>query len=164
MHVTLILRILSADGIIMEQYHCLIMGMQTVFLSPSWIKSLIKIEKCEPCFQGMPFDCFRATISVTCFHLNIVCVTVTFVHFNRKENVIVETWRAEHSVYWLVTWSTSLWQAPGKWEDVRVIVERTDPIDRNGPCANSLPQDDIKQDSLPAGKLSKKGSYLKQLF
>jgi hypothetical protein len=57
----------------------------------------------------------------------------------------------EHVVYWLVKWSTSLWQAPGKWEDVRVIVERTGPVDRNGPCANSLPQDDIKQDSLPAG-------------
>lgn len=57
----------------------------------------------------------------------------------------------QHMVYWLDKWSTSLWQAPGKWEDVRVIVERTGPVDRNGPCANSLPQDDIKRDSLPAG-------------
>jgi hypothetical protein len=32
-------------------------------------------------------------------------------------------------------------------------VERPGPVDRNGPCANSLPQDDIKQDSLPAGWL-----------
>jgi hypothetical protein len=46
---------------------------------------------------------------------------------------------------------TCFWQAPGKWEDVRVIVERPSPVDRNGPCANSLPQDDIKQGSLPAG-------------
>ena len=40
---------------------------------------------------------------------------------------------------------------PGTWEDVRVIVERTRPVDPNGPCANSIPQDDIKQTSLPAG-------------
>ncbi|XP_021926605.1 laminin subunit beta-1 isoform X2 [Zootermopsis nevadensis] len=45
-------------------------------------------------------------------------------------------------------------QAPANWEDVRVIVERPGPVDRNGPCANSLPQDDIKQDSLPAGARS----------
>jgi coxsackievirus/adenovirus receptor len=47
--------------------------------------------------------------------------------------------------------NTLLWQAPGKWEDVRIIVERPGLVDRNGPCANSLPQDDIKQASLPAG-------------
>nr|CAD7401088.1 unnamed protein product [Timema cristinae] len=42
-------------------------------------------------------------------------------------------------------------QLPGKWEDVRVIVERTGPVDQNGPCANSLPQDDIKITDLPEG-------------
>ena len=34
---------------------------------------------------------------------------------------------------------------------MRVIVERPGPVDRNGPCANSLPQDDIKQESLSSG-------------
>ena len=47
--------------------------------------------------------------------------------------------------------NTLFWQAPGKWEDVRVIVERIGSVDRNGPCANSLPQDDIKQESLSSG-------------
>ncbi|KAJ9579192.1 hypothetical protein L9F63_024702, partial [Diploptera punctata] len=45
-------------------------------------------------------------------------------------------------------------QVPGRWEDVRVIVERTRPVDPNGPCANSMPQDDIKHTTLPAGARS----------
>jgi len=53
--------------------------------------------------------------------------------------------------YGVLDQNTLLWQAPGKWEDVRVIVERPGPVDRNGPCANSLPQDDIKQESLSSG-------------
>lgn len=56
------LRKLSADGMFMEQHQCLKMGMQTVFLSLSCIKSLNNIEKYELWFQGVLFDRFRATI------------------------------------------------------------------------------------------------------
>lgn len=42
-------------------------------------------------------------------------------------------------------------QAPRTWDDVRVVVERPGPIDNNDRCANTIPQDDRKQVSLPAG-------------
>ena len=37
------------------------------------------------------------------------------------------------------------------WKDVQVTVERPEPIDPNGPCGNSKPQDDVKSVSLPDG-------------
>lgn len=37
------------------------------------------------------------------------------------------------------------------WENVEVQVERDGEVDRNGPCANAVPQDDIKLTRLPAG-------------
>ncbi|XP_063219684.1 laminin subunit beta-1 isoform X2 [Bacillus rossius redtenbacheri] len=45
-------------------------------------------------------------------------------------------------------------QLPGHWEDVQVVVERPGPVDQDGPCANSLPQDDVKRVSLPEGSRS----------
>ncbi|XP_071040425.1 laminin subunit beta-1 isoform X2 [Parasteatoda tepidariorum] len=43
-------------------------------------------------------------------------------------------------------------QLPGKWEEARVVIERPGPVDPNGPCANTIPQDDIKLVSLPSGQ------------
>lgn len=40
-------------------------------------------------------------------------------------------------------------KVPGVWKDVQVTVERPEPIDPNGPCGNSKPQDDIKTVALP---------------
>lgn len=43
-------------------------------------------------------------------------------------------------------------QVAGKWKDVDVIVVRPRPVDPNGPCGNSQPQDDIKRVTLPTSK------------
>lgn len=43
-------------------------------------------------------------------------------------------------------------QAPGEWREVEVAIERPSPVDPNGPCANSRPQDDHKTITLPPGK------------
>ncbi|XP_055926474.1 laminin subunit beta-1-like [Argiope bruennichi] len=43
-------------------------------------------------------------------------------------------------------------QLPGQWEEARVIIERPGPVEMNGPCANTIPQDDIKTVSLPSGQ------------
>ncbi|KAL5014853.1 hypothetical protein ScPMuIL_009123 [Solemya velum] len=40
---------------------------------------------------------------------------------------------------------------PEKWEDVRVTVIRPDEVDEWGPCANHIPQDDLKATSLQPG-------------
>lgn len=41
-------------------------------------------------------------------------------------------------------------QTPGNWEDARITVNRPDPYDPNGPCANSHPiYEDRVQFSLP---------------
>lgn len=45
-------------------------------------------------------------------------------------------------------------QLPGKWDDVRVYVERDGPVDQNGPCANSQPRDDIKGVTLSSSARS----------
>ncbi|KAK2718943.1 laminin subunit beta-1-like [Artemia franciscana] len=42
-------------------------------------------------------------------------------------------------------------QLPGRWEDVRVIVDRFEPVDPDGPCANAFPEDDIKFVQLESG-------------
>ncbi|XP_013395107.1 laminin subunit beta-1 isoform X3 [Lingula anatina] len=42
-------------------------------------------------------------------------------------------------------------QMPDRWDDVRVTVERPGRVDQNSVCANSIPQDDFKATSLPAG-------------
>lgn len=41
---------------------------------------------------------------------------------------------------------------PDRWEDVRVLIDRPGPVDPQGPCANSIPQDGYKATSLPPGK------------
>jgi len=38
-----------------------------------------------------------------------------------------------------------------RWEDVRVTIVRPGAIDQSGPCANTIPQDDLKSLSLPPG-------------
>ncbi|XP_054721557.1 laminin subunit beta-1-like [Uloborus diversus] len=43
-------------------------------------------------------------------------------------------------------------QLPGQWEEARIVIERPGPVDPNGPCANTIPQDDIKVVSLPSGQ------------
>ncbi|KAG1659411.1 Laminin subunit beta-1 [Nymphon striatum] len=43
-------------------------------------------------------------------------------------------------------------QLPGQWAKVEVIVERSSPVDPNGPCFNSLPEDDVKQVSLKSSE------------
>jgi len=43
-------------------------------------------------------------------------------------------------------------QMPDRWEDVRVTVVRPAVTDRDGPCANIIPQDDFKATSLPQGE------------
>uniref|UniRef100_A0A1B6DHB4 Laminin subunit beta-2 n=1 Tax=Clastoptera arizonana TaxID=38151 RepID=A0A1B6DHB4_9HEMI len=45
-------------------------------------------------------------------------------------------------------------KVPGNWKDVEVIVERPRPVDPNGPCANSQPQDDTKRVTLPENETS----------
>lgn len=40
---------------------------------------------------------------------------------------------------------------PDRWEDVRVLIDRPGPVDPQGPCANSIPQDGYKATSLPPG-------------
>ncbi|XP_066997490.2 laminin subunit beta-1 [Anabrus simplex] len=45
-------------------------------------------------------------------------------------------------------------QMQGRWEDVRVVVERDGPVNRTGICANTQPQDDIKHVSLPSDSRS----------
>ncbi len=39
-------------------------------------------------------------------------------------------------------------QLAGKWEEVRIVVERPYPVDPRGPCNRTLPHDDIKTVSL----------------
>lgn len=39
-------------------------------------------------------------------------------------------------------------QIAGKWDDVRVVVERVGPVDPRGPCNRTLPQDDVKTMSM----------------
>lgn len=34
------------------------------------------------------------------------------------------------------------------------MIERPGPVDPNGPCANTIPQDDVKLVSLPTGNYS----------
>lgn len=61
-------------------------------------------------------------------------------------------------------------QLPNGWEDVRVTVERDGPIDPDGPCANTRPEDDMKHVTLTAGwlfsflPLKLKFSYFVQFF
>lgn len=45
-------------------------------------------------------------------------------------------------------------QMPHGWEDVLVTVEREGPPDQDGPCANTRPDDDIKQTTLSDGERS----------
>lgn len=45
-------------------------------------------------------------------------------------------------------------QLPNGWEDVRVTVERDEPVEPDGPCANTRPEDDMKHVSLSAGDRS----------
>jgi len=42
---------------------------------------------------------------------------------------------------------------PHRWEDVRITIVRPGRVDQRGPCANSIPQDDLKAFSLPSGRL-----------
>ena len=42
-------------------------------------------------------------------------------------------------------------QLPERWDDVRIKITRPGPVDQSGPCANVVPQDDIKAASLPPG-------------
>lgn len=42
-------------------------------------------------------------------------------------------------------------QMPERWDDVRVTIVRPGRVDENGPCANSIPQDDLKATSLQPG-------------
>ncbi|KAL1456234.1 hypothetical protein WDU94_000979 [Cyamophila willieti] len=49
-------------------------------------------------------------------------------------------------------------QTNADWDNVDVIVEREGDVDRNGPCGNAVPQDDIKQVRLPAGSRAVKVS------
>jgi len=42
---------------------------------------------------------------------------------------------------------------PDRWADVRVSVIRPGPTDPNGPCANSIPQDDEKTVNMQRGEL-----------
>ncbi|XP_076350667.1 laminin subunit beta-1-like isoform X2 [Tachypleus tridentatus] len=39
-------------------------------------------------------------------------------------------------------------QLPGKWEEAKVVIKRPGPVDPTGPCANTIPQDDIKTGTL----------------
>ncbi|GFX23698.1 laminin subunit beta-1 [Trichonephila clavipes] len=47
-------------------------------------------------------------------------------------------------------------QLPGQWEEARIVIERPGPVEMNGPCANTIPQDDIKIVSLPSGQYTLK--------
>jgi len=40
---------------------------------------------------------------------------------------------------------------PEMWEDIRVNVIRSQPVDQNGPCANHRPADDDKTTVLEPG-------------
>ena len=44
-----------------------------------------------------------------------------------------------------------LLQMPEMWEDIRVNVIRSQPVDQNGPCANHRPADDDKTTVLEPG-------------
>ena len=42
---------------------------------------------------------------------------------------------------------------PERWDDVRIKITRPGPVDQSGPCANVVPQDDVKAASLPPGEV-----------
>ncbi len=51
-----------------------------------------------------------------------------------------------------------------RWEDVRVTIVRPEVIDQQGPCANTIPQDDLKAFSLPSGECSRNHSLWTSLL
>jgi len=130
------------------------MGMQTIFLYPHEYNLRTLQHNMNCVFEKPSLMHIGLSQHIIHFHLTLLpfpkdssiqagkynCTDVTYIIHNLLRCTLS-----------FINWNTLLCQAPGKWEDVRIIVERPGPVDRNGPCANSLPQDDIKHGLLPAG-------------